>query len=1163
MNALAQQPIQKKLNKICWYSKSVYPGLDGSVDPSTLSPAAVPYRDVSFNYDYELAQNTPNSSAPSPADGQPGKGRLTLKTVQFGGNQNGTYSQLPAYVFAYQKSYQNSQGQSDPYYNGPADADPWGYKDAGNFVDYNPATGDQSLSMAQRGVLWNLNQIINPSGGMISVAYGRDSVNSGAGAMYATSKSDVYNLNLYSGQTLKSGENINFFVNATNNNTSYAGQFALQDDANLGNLNSLITGKAHTYQVCAAKIAQSIPVANFLNQQCVFYRTQKGTVYYTGFYKIIAISNPIANNTYEFTLDRELYNDAEMVDGNGNPLNLSPANTTNNSPGLWVFAPIMARLGDVRVSSLTQTTVTGSTITTSYSYGGGVVESIPVKATPYLPYAVTPSGGWFNQINKFSKSDYSVIYPWVKVSIMNNATPPVSVNGSTEYDFFTYDDKLKLTNKSALSWSYDSVPVYSEAVSSSTTFHILLDQIVDRSGIVGQTKSVELFDNSGNLKKKTINHYLFSDELANNAQVVYKDLANPIANPKRLGMIREHSIRYNIDTMNLNALTVALQSVTDVQTPHVYLAGTTDSLDGVQSVSTFLYFDASTGDPLVTIKENSPAPIGGTATTQGRMDINVPYHFLATANEQNTMTTKNIATLTGMSAALDISSVITGDFAAQSYAGRLYTDVFQLMGGGIFTPPGANPGILYNSPSLIAKAGLTNYTTESFSSSSFPYAQSRMWTGGTYSLQNSGAFDPNSPVYDYGLPTPQAISGNWLQLSQVTAVDRYARPLCEIDAANGSTKDTCTAIYLPNINAPEAVVSNANYDECAAFTCDYDEQENAGYFDYENRWEKGGGSAFVTMPQNGINGHFTNKCVSISLPHNNVNTWGPGRNIVVHPGKDYIMSAWVYVTSGTLAMSGDYRSISSTGWTTIGEFSGAGSATATSQGKWQYIQLKIPASTDLTTAMWAANPNGIGVRVYVGSPYAGSTNISAYIDDIRFYPANALMSTFYYDQNLQIPVAFVDANNKAKYYGYDAFGRLTSVQNNAGQVVKTAVYYQAGIGSVLQFFNPINNEQYTVGAYMPIAWTTYGPAVSYIDLSYSSDNGNTWNPIVSKYLNSGSYNWPIPGTMSVNTPYLIKVSATPTAGATTPSGVESSSCTVSFNPKTDFIWKWILNLLNM
>ncbi|MEO0237385.1 MAG: hypothetical protein ABIN35_04045 [candidate division WOR-3 bacterium] len=69
--------------------------------------------------------------------------------------------------------------------------------------------------------------------------------------------------------------------------------------------------------------------------------------------------------------------------------------------------------------------------------------------------------------------------------------------------------------------------------------------------------------------------------------------------------------------------------------------------------------------------------------------------------------------------------------------------------------------------------------------------------------------------------------------------------------------------------------------------------------------------------------------------------------------------------------------------------------------------------------------------------------------------------------------------------------------------------------------SPKSNDSLLVGNVYQIVWINNGE-ISNVKIEYSTDNGSTWNIIVSSTVNEGSYYWTIPSTISSNV--LIKVS---------------------------------------
>ncbi|MDD3803375.1 MAG: hypothetical protein PHW02_03180, partial [bacterium] len=70
---------------------------------------------------------------------------------------------------------------------------------------------------------------------------------------------------------------------------------------------------------------------------------------------------------------------------------------------------------------------------------------------------------------------------------------------------------------------------------------------------------------------------------------------------------------------------------------------------------------------------------------------------------------------------------------------------------------------------------------------------------------------------------------------------------------------------------------------------------------------------------------------------------------------------------------------------------------------------------------------------------------------------------------------------------------------------------------------PNGGENFTVGEYYPIEWTSTG-SFSYVKLEYSTNNGSTWTKLtVADTLNDGSYAWLVPAS-AVSSQCLFRVS---------------------------------------
>ncbi|WP_439694707.1 hypothetical protein ACFGVS_16045 [Mucilaginibacter sp. AW1-7] len=80
-----------------------------------------------------------------------------------------------------------------------------------------------------------------------------------------------------------------------------------------------------------------------------------------------------------------------------------------------------------------------------------------------------------------------------------------------------------------------------------------------------------------------------------------------------------------------------------------------------------------------------------------------------------------------------------------------------------------------------------------------------------------------------------------------------------------------------------------------------------------------------------------------------------------------------------------------------------------------------------------------------GSTYTigSSPAINAQIDDVRFCPATAQMTTYTYDPLIGMTSA-TDAKNQTTYYEYDGYQRLINIKDKDGNIVKHTDYHYQG-----------------------------------------------------------------------------------------------------------------------
>jgi YD repeat-containing protein len=61
------------------------------------------------------------------------------------------------------------------------------------------------------------------------------------------------------------------------------------------------------------------------------------------------------------------------------------------------------------------------------------------------------------------------------------------------------------------------------------------------------------------------------------------------------------------------------------------------------------------------------------------------------------------------------------------------------------------------------------------------------------------------------------------------------------------------------------------------------------------------------------------------------------------------------------------------------------------------------------------------------------------LDELRLHPANSQMTTYAHEPLIGVTHT-CDANNKIMSYEYDAMGRLTTVKDHKGNILKQTIY---------------------------------------------------------------------------------------------------------------------------
>jgi len=455
------------------------------------------------------------------------------------------------------------------------------------------------------------------------------------------------------------------------------------------------------------------------------------------------------------------------------------------------------------------------------------------------------------------------------------------------------------------------------------------------------------------------------------------------------------------------------ESLSDKITSKPYIIRMQECMDGVIKEARYDLFDAFTGSPMVTETKT----VDRNNVAHKKLNVQVGHRFFVPALTLDTLYNKNMFTLPGLTLTAESKRAETWPYIPQTV-----NEILNTSDNSIVIKSASIAGYdkeLYHTvlPEIIE--GSTTYPAVTID-------QSRYFKKGEWMWKGEGSF-----------ATPETAQNKWIMPHIVNAMDRFGRPYAMVDAQGLHS----TITYHPVRGTMAGIADNADFKEFAVFTCEYDDyyptKKQVGdeiefvddpYFDVTYGWERNQTSNSTTDGECKLVSdvtHFGQRSVYVK------NAYGPTINRRIYKGKTYKFSAWVRVNTGIVYMVVERRKGLSTitenewpilGTAKLGDVYGTNiSKTITVTSGWKYIEVEVP-TIDLGNGDWYA-------RMWIGNP---DSDAEVYMDDLRFYPKGALVSTFYYDLNLGVPVSFVNANNNALYSKYDPFGR--AIENGVVKV---------------------------------------------------------------------------------------------------------------------------------
>lgn len=399
--------------------------------------------------------------------------------------------------------------------------------------------------------------------------------------------------------------------------------------------------------------------------------------------------------------------------------------------------------------------------------------------------------------------------------------------------------------------------------------------------------------------------------------------------------------------------------------------------------------------------------------------------------------------------------------------------------------PLVNPGACDLSTGIVIKA---TYTVWSKSSAG-------QW-------HPSATYAWNSPMDNQGLPTTtfydfdesQPTAHGWQLTGTIDKYDDFGNVLQASNASGVSN----SIIYGTPHYLPTASIANAKYGECY-FTS----------FEEDVPWTVDEGGSIVYATDHAKTGVKSLK-ISNTTPIETI-AYSPWKilDVGLSAAKKYVFSCWVY-TTGPQASIFFATSVNGTRYETNHYESIITSATAIN--KWVFLQKTFEA------------PAGAKYfQISVGKLTSTTAATDVYFDDVKYYPAAAMMTTTYYDPKWLTPILSVDANeNSSPLLVLDNYGRPActykinknlSSSDVTGQTLLSKIEYHH-IGQDLRLLTPNGGEDLIPGQQYSIAWSgpsTIGTGIGAgVDLLYY--NGTTWNRITDALTlqNQNSFLWNVP-----------------------------------------------------
>jgi YD repeat-containing protein len=997
----------KKLDNIVIKKKTL--NADGTTNYD-VSLASETSEGVRFDHDYRLCKGAQGSPS--------GTGKLTLTSVQKLGRGGNTY--MPSTDFTY---------SNNPDYN-QYSWDVWnGYTSEGTRTNH---LNSMIKTVADHDAsAWALSQMHAPLGGTINIEYESDYISKIGG--------DTQNrLSLFTPCFYQSwGEG-----RQPNGNASYmyiGDGYVDPITKGVNVFKAIFDDYKNTYQQnmpCAVSYLMEDGTGTFYNE--VGQQNAVNVVNYTSTGTITfnyqKINDNISINTLMLTLDRSLpfktngtndrlysfYTLSNLYDPYDGSLVINAGVSTYAYQYDFCVSPNFMYGGGHRIKSVSITN--GSDVKkTVYKYGTGYLNIMPSMA--YAQMDEYMRLGWFTSTDGNNETypfldvlvnrRYNIIGPsptvgYNKVEVYDVDASGNVLNGKTTTEFYTAEDYPFALGSD----------VTKKSVVETDDSHIKID---DKTGMQGRIKCVTVYGQKSGTTgaqesdfyplQKTETDYRFSSQLSSSSEgrgVILSDatgtvdyLSSQPSNTAPLGLTQQ---KYESHVEGTTAF-----KYIDHQKENIYISGLTSTF--------YFYPNISNGDYTTVTQLGGTTKnlgfderTGGTLVTQV-VDSKGLRHVSETIpayRYYNSLIDKNMLTQQVGNKGYSITTSEPSNFLALRSANshNQYLTSASITTWKDWGTDGAT-GIWRQHDSYQWVGGQGYY--EDFDKS--PH-QSR-WTD----------TDPGSIILD--------VTGNskiWQRTSNIIKYDRYGHPTEEL----GIDKVYVSSIYGYNDALPIAIVTGAkSYPKDHNGDGVMDAGNEASFIGFEsgdlNASKDNDYWGIYSSPNNSfVEDAHTGKYGCRLSPRSGTDpTFGPTRDFVPDDQtRKYVLSCWAKTEDGFNNINGNAY-LRAQGY--------ADAQINPTNGKWVYIQIVIDIPAKAATLGGSAL-----ARCY---PCNYNTSKSIIVDDIRFRPIDAQMSTYTYDPLTWKLTSITDKNNITSYYEYDAAGRLSLVRDQDKNIVKRNTYH--------------------------------------------------------------------------------------------------------------------------